>query len=146
MVIDYVKVYNASDTPAPSPTSKKIKSTVGELCLDVAGANSANQTPVQVAVCNGNAAQDWTVNDNDHTIRALGKCLDVAGGSTENGASVQILDCNGSGAQQWTVSTGNDIVSLSANKCLDIRMPAQDGARTQIWDCSGTSNQKWTLV
>lgn len=144
MVIDYVRAYSTADTPIP--ISKKIRSAAGELCLDVAGANIANETPVQVAVCNGNAAQDWTINDNDHTIRALGKCLDVAGGSTANGASVQIYDCNGSGAQQWTVSAANDIVSLSANRCLDIRTPAQDGARTQIWDCSGNSNQKWILA
>lgn len=141
MVVDYVRAYSAGASP---PSTSRIVSSVGGLCLDIAGASSANGTPVQVVVCNGNAAQSWTINDSDHTIRALGKCLESAGGSTANGARGQIYDCNGSGAQQWGFSPQGDIVSLSANRCLDIIAPAQDGARTQIWDCTGSANQKWT--
>ncbi|KAG4077126.1 hypothetical protein HA402_016113 [Bradysia odoriphaga] len=145
MAVDYVRVYEASETP-PAPTINRIRSSAGELCLDVAGASSNSGTPVQVAYCNGNAAQDWTINSNDHTIRAFGKCLDIADESVVNGANVQIYDCNGTGSQQWAISEAHDIVSISADKCLDVRTPAQDGARTQIWDCSGTSNQKWNLA
>ncbi|MGW0657222.1 ricin-type beta-trefoil lectin domain protein, partial [Streptomyces umbrinus] len=43
-------------------------------CLDVAGANSADGTAVQLYDCNGTAAQQWTVGS-DGTVRALGKCL-----------------------------------------------------------------------
>ena len=49
---------------------------LGGKCVDVAGANSANGTAVQLYDCNGTAAQQWTVGS-DGTIRALGKCLDV---------------------------------------------------------------------
>lgn len=143
MVVDYVRAYSLSSNPNPT---NRIRSAAGGLCLDIAGANSANGTPVQVVTCNGNAAQDWTINNNDHTIRGLGKCLDVANASTANGAVVQIHDCNGSGAQQWGISPAGDIVSLSANRCLDVITPVQDGARTRIWDCTGNSNQKWTLA
>ncbi|KAG4076603.1 hypothetical protein HA402_001890 [Bradysia odoriphaga] len=142
MVVDYVRAYAQSGSPPPAVN--RIRSSAGGLCLDVAGASSANQTPVQVVTCNGNAAQDWTINNNDHTIRALGKCLDVSGGSTANGAAVQIYDCNGSGAQQWGISAANDIVNLAANRCLEAIAPVQDGSRTRIMDCSGNSNQKWT--
>ncbi|KMS92175.1 chitinase, partial [Streptomyces regensis] len=38
-------------------------------CLDVAGANSADGTPVQLYDCNGTNAQQWTVGS-DGTIRA----------------------------------------------------------------------------
>ncbi|MFE1930906.1 ricin-type beta-trefoil lectin domain protein [Streptomyces sp. NPDC059474] len=34
---------------------------VGGKCVDVAGANSANGTPIQLYDCNGSAAQQWTV-------------------------------------------------------------------------------------
>ncbi|KAG4068647.1 hypothetical protein HA402_002338 [Bradysia odoriphaga] len=128
-----------------SGASKKIRSAVEGICLDVAGGNSANRTPVQVTICNGNESQEWTINDKDRTIRALGKCLDVSNASTENGAIVQIFECNGSGAQKWIVSMTHEIVSLSAWKCLAIRTPAQEGAQTQIEDCDGSANQKWSL-
>ncbi|HEV8559630.1 MAG TPA: ricin-type beta-trefoil lectin domain protein, partial [Actinophytocola sp.] len=69
-------------------------------CADVAGANAANGTAVQLWDCNGTGAQQWTVGT-DGAIRALGKCLDVTSGSTANGAKIQLWDCNGTGAQQW---------------------------------------------
>jgi glucosylceramidase len=112
-------------------------------CADVAGANSANGTAVNLFDCNGSAAQQWTRSGG--TIQALGKCLDVAGGSTTNGAQVQIFDCNGSGAQQWTTTAGGDLVNTAANKCLDVTgNNSANGTRLQIWDCTGAANQKWT--
>ena len=54
------------------------------VALDVAGANSANGTQVQIYTCNGTAAQQWVVGA-DGTIRGLGKCLDVAAAGTANG-------------------------------------------------------------
>lgn len=142
LVIDYVRAYSLGSSP---PTTNRIVNRIAGHCLDIAGASSANGTPVQVVYCNGNAAQDWTINSQDHSIRALGKCLDVTGASTANGALLQIYDCNGSGAQQWAISGAGDIVNLAANRCLDIIQPVQDGARTQIWDCTGNENQKWNI-
>jgi len=141
LVIDYVRAYSSA-----SGGSNRIISSVGGRCLDVAGANSANGTPVQVVACNGNAAQDWTINYNDQTIRALGKCLEVAGSSTANSANVQIYDCNGSAGQRWALPAAGDIVSINADKCLDIREPVTDGAATQIYTCTGNANQKWSLA
>lgn len=138
MVVDYVRVYSISDNPIRTGQIKG----VGDLCLDVANALTENRTPIQIYNCNGNAAQDWTV-QNDGTIRALGKCLDVAGASKENGTPVQLYDCNGTGAQKWALSPAGDIVNINANKCLDIRQPVIPAARMQIWECAGTANQKW---
>ncbi|MDT5026274.1 MAG: hypothetical protein QOE61_2700 [Micromonosporaceae bacterium] len=78
----------------------------GGKCVDVAAANSANGTAVQLYACNGTAAQQWIAAD-DGTIRALGKCLDVTSGSTADGAKVQIWDCNGTGAQRWVANAGH---------------------------------------
>jgi predicted chitinase len=112
-------------------------------CVDVAGANSANGTAVQLYDCNGTGAQQWNVVGNGQ-IQALGKCLDVSGGGVANGTVVQLWDCNGSGAQNWTVSAANDIVNVAANKCLDASgNSSANGTRLQIWDCSGGANQKW---
>ncbi|RLP96134.1 glycoside hydrolase [Micromonospora sp. BL4] len=118
---------------------------LGGRCVDVAGANPANGTPVQLYDCNGSAAQTWTVGNADSSVRALGKCLDVAAASTANGAKVQLYDCNNTAAQKWTASNGA-LVNTGSGKCLDVTdRSTANGARLQIWSCSGGTNQRWTL-
>ncbi|MFG3015716.1 lectin [Streptomyces cinerochromogenes] len=112
-------------------------------CLDVAGADSADGTPVQLYDCNGTDAQQWTVGS-DGTIRALGKCLDVTGNSTADGAKAQLWTCTGGANQRWTVTAAHDIVNPQADKCLDVTgNTSANGTRTQIWSCTGAANQKW---
>jgi beta-glucanase (GH16 family) len=140
LVIDYVRVSNGTS----QPDGKQITG-LGGKCVDVAGANTANGTAVQLWDCNGTNAQQWTVGG-DGTIRALGKCLDVSGGGVANGTVVQLWDCNGSGAQRWTVTGARDIVNPQANRCLDASgNSSANGTRLHIWDCSGAANQKWTV-
>ncbi|MEU5312169.1 family 16 glycosylhydrolase [Streptomyces sp. NPDC021562] len=139
LVVDSVSV-TTSDTAA----GVAIRGLAGK-CVDVAGANSANGTPVQLYDCNGTAAQQWTVGS-DGTIRALGKCLDVTSGGTTDGTPVQLYDCNGTAAQTWAVSSAHDIVNPQANKCLDVTgNTSANATRLQIWTCTGAANQKWTL-
>ncbi|WP_351233126.1 family 16 glycosylhydrolase [Streptomyces sp. NPDC002133] len=143
LVVDYVRV---TTSDGGGGTSGTLRGLAGK-CLDVAGANAANGTPVQLYGCNGTAAQRWTVGT-DGTVRALGKCLDAAAAGTANGTRVQLWDCNGTGAQRWAYNAStNDVVNLTANKCLDVldNNPA-DGTPTQIWTCTGAGNQKWSLV
>ncbi|MET9077811.1 lectin [Streptomyces sp. NPDC004232] len=113
-------------------------------CLDVAGANSADGTAVQLYDCNGTNAQQWTVGG-DGTIRALGKCLDVTGNSVADGARAQLWSCTGGANQKWTVTAAHDIVNPQADKCLDVTGDnSANGTRAQIWSCTGGANQKWT--
>jgi hypothetical protein len=113
----------------------------GGKCVDIAGANSANGTAVQLYDCNGSAAQQWTTGS-DGSIQALGKCLDVAGANPANGTKVQIWDCNGSAAQQWTIGANGAIQALG--KCLDAtNNSSANGTLLQIWDCAGSANQTW---
>lgn len=143
LTIDYVRVTN--DVPGnPGPGRTGQITGIGAKCVDVAGANPANGTQVQLWDCNNTAAQQWTIGT-DGTIRALGKCLDVASGGTADGTRVQLWDCNGSGAQRWTVSAARDIVNPQANKCLDATNQSSANATPlQIWTCGGNANQKWT--
>jgi glucosylceramidase len=116
----------------------------GGKCVDVAAANSANGTQVQLYTCNGSTAQQWTVGT-DGSVKALGKCLDVASAGTANGTKVQIYDCNGTAAQKWTASAG-ELVNTGSGKCLDATGPSSaDGTPLQIWTCTAGANQKWTL-
>jgi mannan endo-1,4-beta-mannosidase len=119
---------------------------IGGKCVDVAAANSANGTAVQLYTCNGTNAQQWT-NDvgSDGSLRALGKCLDVTASGTANGTAVQLYDCNGTDAQKWSSSSGR-LINAGSGRCLDASgQSSADGTRLQIWDCTGNSNQSWTL-
>ncbi|MEY9947573.1 ricin-type beta-trefoil lectin domain protein [Kitasatospora sp. GAS1066B] len=117
----------------------------GGKCADVAGANTANGTAIQLYDCNGTAAQQWTL-PGDGTVRALGKCLDVTAAGTANGTRTQLYDCNGTGAQQWTKGANQSLVNQASGRCLDATGPSSaNGTRLQIWDCTGAANQQWTL-
>ncbi|MFJ4006100.1 RICIN domain-containing protein [Streptomyces sp. NPDC090023] len=140
LVVDSVSV----TTSGGSTGGKAIRGLAGK-CADVAAANSANGTPVQLYDCNGSAAQQWTVGS-DGTIRALGKCLDLKDNGTADGTPLQLWDCAGSANQKWVVSSANDIVNPQANKCLDVTgANAANGTRLQLWTCNGTAAQKWTV-
>ncbi|GAB3134886.1 ricin-type beta-trefoil lectin domain protein [Amycolatopsis stemonae] len=118
---------------------------LGGKCMDVAGANSANGTAVQLYDCNGSGAQQWTVGT-DGTIRALGKCLDVTGQSTADGAQLQLWDCGGTANQRWAATAAKDIVGSGSNKCVDATgNSSANGTRLQIWTCTGAANQKWNV-
>ncbi|SFW62886.1 ricin-type beta-trefoil lectin domain protein [Amycolatopsis australiensis] len=118
---------------------------LGGKCIDVAGANSANGTAVQLYDCNGSNAQQWTLGT-DGTIRALGKCLDVTGQSTADGAQLQIWDCGGTANQKWAATAARDIVGAGSGKCVDATgNSSANGTRLQIWTCTGAANQKWTV-
>jgi len=140
MVVDYVRVSSLDG----AGSNGQITGLAGK-CLDVAGANSADGTPVQLYDCNGTAAQSWS-RPGDGTIRALGKCLDVAWGGTADGTKVQIASCSGNPAQQWVYSGAKDLVNPQANKCLDVTgNNSANATPTQIWTCNGGANQKWNI-
>ncbi|NJP43985.1 hypothetical protein HCN08_11290 [Streptomyces sp. PRB2-1] len=117
----------------------------GNKCVDVAGANSANGTAVQLYDCNGSNAQQWTVGS-DGTVKALGKCMDVTAAGTADGTKVQLYDCNGSAAQSWQHQSNGELINTGSGKCLDATGPSSaNGTRLQIWTCFNSSNQHWNL-
>ncbi len=133
----------AGSTPTAAAVSPDAISGYGGKCVDVAAANPANGTRVQLYTCNGSAAQRWIVGT-DGTMTSLGKCLDVASAGTANGSKVQIYDCNGTAAQKWQ-ATGGELVNTGSGKCLDATGPSTaDGTPLQIWTCTGAANQLWT--
>jgi hypothetical protein len=118
---------------------------LGGKCVDIAAANSTNNTAVQMYDCNGTDAQQWTVGG-DGTLRALGKCMDVTSAGTADGTKVQLYDCNGSTAQVWQRGNGDTLVNAASGKCLDVtEMSTANNARLQIWSCTGTANQQFRL-
>jgi hypothetical protein len=122
-----------------------VRSGVAGKCLDVASANSANGTAVQLYDCNGTNAQRWTLGA-DGTLRALGKCLDITDWGTANGAKLQIWDCNPGQSNQTWVRTGSSYRNPASGRCLDNPSNGSaNGQRIQIWDCYDNSAQWWSV-
>jgi beta-glucanase (GH16 family) len=145
MTMDYVAVYNRAPGGGGAGRTGQIGGNGGK-CVDVAAANTADGTHVQLFTCNGTNAQQWTWNTGDSTVRALGKCLDVTSGGTANGTKVQLWTCNGTGAQVWQSRSDGSLFNPQSGRCLDD--PASntaDGTQLQIWDCNGTGAQVWHM-
>ncbi|MEE4542450.1 glycoside hydrolase family 3 C-terminal domain-containing protein [Streptomyces sp. V4-01] len=129
--------------PANSVLSGQLVGYQG-LCLDVAGANSADKTKVDVYTCNGTGAQQWTLGA-DQTVRALGKCLDATAAGTANGTLVDLYTCNGTVAQVWQHQADGSLRNPNSGRCLDdTGWSTTPGTQVQLWDCTGGANQSWT--
>jgi chitinase len=115
------------------------------LCLDDRSSSTVDLNPVQVYVCNGSSAQQWTVGSNG-TEQALGKCLDVDASGTANGTKVDLYDCNGTGAQVWVHRSDGELMNPQSRKCLDDTGWGGSGTQVQIWACADTSNQQWSTL
>ncbi|MER7729129.1 lectin [Streptomyces sp. NPDC096323] len=114
-------------------------------CLDVAGANSADGTGIQLWGCHGGTNQQWTL-AHDGTIRSLGKCLDVDGDGTADGTKIHLWTCHGGTNQQWTPQPDGTIRSTHSGKCLDASGATwNDGTPIHLWTCHNGPNQKWAL-
>lgn len=73
------------------------------LCMDAAGAGTADGTPVQVAYCSGNPAQRFALRSDGSIYSAYaGKCLDVVDFGTSDGTKLQLWDCAGTSNQLWS--------------------------------------------
>lgn len=132
-----------SGTGSPAPTGT-VTGLAGK-CADVAGADTANGTAVQLYTCNGTAAQQWT-RPGDGTLRSLGKCLDISGPTNADGTVTHLWDCHTGSSQKWTVDGSQRLVNAYSGKCLDVAgNTSADGTRLQIWTCGTGANQKWNL-
>jgi hypothetical protein len=73
------------------------------LCIDVAGANQNDGTPIQLAKCNGGWAQKFKLNTSHDLVNsAIGKCVDVIDKRTANGTKLQLWTCYGTDNQKWS--------------------------------------------
>jgi hypothetical protein len=91
-------------TNAMAATSGAITGYGGK-CVDVAAANPANGTQIQLYTCNGTNAQQWTVAWQGNAFALVsvnsGKCAAIEG----DGGTKQ-RDCRDDTSQRWTVQAG----------------------------------------
>ncbi|MCC8246178.1 glycoside hydrolase family 3 C-terminal domain-containing protein [Saccharothrix luteola] len=140
-------------------------------CLDVADANDAPGTPVQLWACNGTAAQRWTVTP-EGAVKAMGRCLAPAGdavvladcagqrwavadgGPLESGGrcldsstgALRLAPCTGGAAQTWQPPRPADRVTGIAGQCVDVDGGSTvSGTVVWLFRCNGTGAQDWKL-
>ena len=115
-------------------------------CIDVAGGNNANGTPVQLYACNGSAAQQWYYDPIKGTLRsqlAGNKCLDIPNGNTANNTQLQIWDCQAGNLNQQFNKDGNRFrARLNSNQVIDA-YGENNGAAIGLWNSNDTNQQKW---
>jgi hypothetical protein len=122
----------------PSPITGTIRGQDG-LCLDLNGGVAVDFNHIQVADCNGTAAQVWTF-ATDGTLRVKGLCALIVGDDT-----VQIVTCDARATAQWRAS-GQLVINASDGKCLtDPAGGARSGTAVTVATCSGGAAQRWSL-
>jgi hypothetical protein len=138
-----VAIRKARPAPVRPPAPKPLTGTgalIGPAgkCLDVAGAQNADGTPVQLFTCNGTDAQVWTA-ASDGSLRALGKCLQ------STGARLQISTCDGSPTQRWRVASGG-IRLVRTKQCVAVLGAPDDLAPVGFAGCEPRAGQRWKLA
>jgi hypothetical protein len=109
------------------------------LCLDLNGGVAVEGNFIQVATCNGTAAQSWTL-ATDGTLRVSGMCAFVTGANT-----VAVTRCDGRTTAQWKIS-GQLLISAANARCLtDPSSGTEPGTAVRVSPCDGTATQRWSL-
>ncbi|KAF9443133.1 carbohydrate-binding module family 13 protein [Macrolepiota fuliginosa MF-IS2] len=125
---------------------------VRDKCLNIQWGIFANGTPVQIANCNGRAAQQWILSLGPTTVCLAGTefCLDSTFKIPPYRVPMKIWECvDGAPEQQWAyiVTTAGGRLALANQEiCLDLRGGDLTGSNPiQVWECAnGVTNQIWT--
>ena len=133
-----------------------LKSVHSGMCLDVAGASTADNANIQQWSCNGSGAQAFDLSadaGNYHVLNAnSGKSLDVANQSSANGANVLQWPWWGGNNQRFTLvdrgSAQYEVHFRHSDKCMDVDgWSTAAGGNVQQWACGGNqANQKWIFT
>jgi hypothetical protein len=118
----------------------------GNSVVDIEGASTANDTPIQVFGSNLGPNQQWFFRG----MQILGvgnRCLDIPPGTS----SVQIFDCNGGANQLWDVvaqpTAGTIKIRNSGTlNCLTVPSGATSGTDLTLTTCSTAANASQTFA
>jgi hypothetical protein len=132
------------------------KAASSSLCLDIAGASTADGAKAQQSPCSpasvsqafeflGDAMASYRLSN-----VGSGKALDVTDQSPANGARLQQWAAGGTDNQRFDVAidgAGFTLKARSSGRCVDVvDNSTSPGAAIQQWDCAGSANQRWLLT
>lgn len=114
--------------------------------MDANGGGTGSGTLIQIWTCNGTAAQDWSYNSNDKTIRptyAMNMC--VTAGAL--GAQLTLGTCDGATSRQWNRGDSGYFQNVSNGGCMDAASwGTANGTSIGSWNCSGATAQIWNPI
>jgi hypothetical protein len=109
------------------------------VCLDLTGGAAVAFNQIQVAGCNGAAAQSWTL-ATDGTLRVEGMCALIVGDDT-----VHIITCDTRTTAQWRAE-GQLLINAANGECLtDPSAGTHPGTTVEVTPCGGSASQRWSL-
>ncbi len=146
-LMDTLYVYaNGLTDPTRSDPAIRLSANTG-LCLDVFGASTDAETPVEIYTCNGNAgSQSWAYDRGNQSIVETysGLCLDVINGNWTPGTLLWTYWCNGTEAQKWSYDAVNHIFNNALGNVLDVPNDnLQSLQRVQTGPWTGGESQRW---
>jgi len=114
-------------------------------CLDVAGGDTADNTPIEAYECSGTFNQQWQMSPNQ-LIQGIGtansqqQCLGDANGDAPG--RLVLVGCSLPTAQPWSFTPG---LVLNSGGCIDSQ--GKYGSHSQVVSnpCNGSSSQTWTI-
>jgi hypothetical protein len=116
------------------------------LCLGVTGDSSVLKTTADIAACDGDSSEDWTISASGTIVNGNGLCLSVTGASATPKATADVYTCNGSVSENWTVSSSGTITGNNSGLCLSVSGGSTAaGATADIYTCNGSASEYWTV-
>ena len=109
---------------------------IGSQCLDASNQELTGLVDLQLADCNGSAAQGWSFRDG--TLQGVGdQCLEV---DDRNGA-LWLRGCKSSLAQRWTFVEGS--LQGLGGQCLEASVNTPESVLVRLRSCNGSAAQRW---
>jgi uncharacterized protein YjbI with pentapeptide repeats len=148
------------DTPAAGvPSDGYTYKVIGQngKCLNVAGGNAYDGTPMEIQDCNASWGQTFTLypygGGQYSLFTASGgwECLEVPGWSTWAGVQFTTRTCNAGANQKFTIrSVGNgfyQVVNVNSGLCVGTSgNGSTSGTSVQQQTCSSATGQRWRFL
>ncbi|MFI8072998.1 ricin-type beta-trefoil lectin domain protein [Streptomyces sp. NPDC086033] len=115
----------------------------GGLCLDDAGAGTADGTVIQIYTCNGSPAQKFSANGGKLTV--LGKCVTAAG--TASGSAITLKTCvPDATTQSFALRSDGTFYNATSKLCLNAPATTAGTDLTLAACTASASTQKFALA
>jgi hypothetical protein len=150
--VDTTPLFNSANNTCYDPSSYTGDSTTGTitgnnsgLCLGVTGESTTPTSTADIATCDGDSTQQWTVNPDGTIVNGSGLCLSVSGGSTATTSNADVYTCNGSVSEYWSVNSDGTITGDNSALCLSVHGGAtSSGSGADIYTCNGSASEYWS--
>jgi Ricin-type beta-trefoil lectin domain len=151
--VDTTPLFNSSTNTCYNPSSFNGGGTAGTitgnnsgLCLGVTGDSTTPKSTADIATCDGDSEQGWTVNSDGTIVNGSGLCLSVSGGATAPTSNADVYTCNGSASEYWTVNSDGTITGNNSGLCLSVHGGATaSGSGADIYTCNSSVSEYWTI-